>query len=108
MPRLLPLRGDSEHRLICSECRKEYGDDLKRTWVFQRYKGPDGNQVVEVDWFELRRLDGVVQWRTLDRPDKQWLRFPGGTVFCSDANCSVQRIGNYRVFDPETDFEGEL
>jgi len=106
MPRLLPLRGDEEQRLVCSECWQVYGDAIDRTWPFERYRDAGGEQVSALDIFEIRRGGDGVEWRLLGVGGPgAWQPFPGGTIYCKGEPCRVVHIGNYRVYDPTT---GEL
>ena len=108
MSRMLPLRGDREQRQICSECRKHYGDNMGRAWPFERYRDASGEMVSDPTEFELRVKDGVVQQRVTGPGRHEWTTFPGGTVSCADPVCSPDKIGNFRVFVPETGDEGSV
>jgi hypothetical protein len=110
MSRLLILRVDPEHRLACSDCWKRRGDKDPGPWLFERYRDQQGESVSAAEVFELRREGEVVQWREgiqiEGRRPPDWRTFPGGTVFCSARECAPDRVGNFRVFDPQTGEEG--
>lgn len=107
MSRLLPLRGDPDGRLVCSECRKTHGDDLARLWLFEFYHDSRGNMVTDPTQMEVRRCGDEIEYREHAPGGRDWKRYPGGTVFCVGCHDSSP-THDYRVFDPCSGEEGAL
>jgi hypothetical protein len=100
MPRLLPLRGDHDRRMICSECRKRYGDDMKRDWPFGAYDSPAESEMSAIS-FEIRGTGDSVEWRELAPGTQQWKPLTSRQVICSD--CLHASSGrDVLLYDPRT------
>jgi hypothetical protein len=100
---LLPPRANTQFRLLCSECRKRNGDrDDGLRCFFHRWTVPaDPNDVEE---FELRDHDGVLESLEKGPPSPKWKPYTGGNVFC--LGCLSRSPGSkYVIFDPGTRLE---
>jgi hypothetical protein len=103
--RMLPLRGDREGRLVCSECWKGHRDDSTWLWLFEQYRDADGKMSTAPERFELRQQGETLESRERAPGAQEWRPFPGGSVFC--VGCHESPRGSYRVFDPRTGAEIE-